>query len=163
MPKAFVSNLNDNTRTEMIDLLNARLADAIALGQSVKQAHWAIKGPSFIGIHELLDAVADRVRDGVDTLAERAVILGGQPHGTLELAAEKSSLEPYPIDAQDQTAHVEALTERFMDYGAKLRIAMETAGEAGDEGTADLFTEISRITDKDAWFIGAHATRGDDA
>lgn len=34
---------------------------------------------------------------------------------------------------------------------------MAAAGEAGDEDTADLFTEISRTVEKDTWFIGANA------
>lgn len=159
MPKFFVSNLNDNTRQEMIGLLNARLADGIALALAAKQAHWAIKGPSFIGLHELLDQIAARLNESVDTIAERAVILGGQTNGTLEQVSEYASLAPYPADAEDQQIHVEALTERLMDFGAKLRNAINAASEAGDEDTADLFTEISRIVDKDAWFIGAHSAR----
>ena len=163
MPTAFVSNLSDNTRKEMIGLLNERLADAIDLTLSVKQAHWNLKGSSFIGIHELLDAVADRMRDHADTIAERCVILGGQARGTSQVVPAESSLEPYPVEAQNQTVHVDALKTRFMAFGARLREGIEAAGEAGDEDTADLFTEVSRAVDKDAWFIGAHNETGDDA
>ena len=163
MPEAFVRNLNDNARAEMTALLNARLADAIDLTLAVKQAHWNIKGPSFIGIHELLDDVADRCRDHADLIAERCVILGGQAMGTSQVVASDSSLDPYPEDAQHQALHVEALKERFMSFGAKLRDSIEKAGEAGDEDTADLFTEVSRTIDKDAWFIGAHNAKPDDA
>ena len=163
MPTAFVSNLNDNTRKQMIGLLNERLADAIDLTLSVKQAHWNLKGSSFIGIHELLDAVAERMRDHADTIAERCVILGGQAQGTSQTVASDSCLEAYPKDAQNQSHHVEALKERFMTFGAKLRENIDAAGEAGDEDTADLFTGISRVVDKDAWFIGAHNEKGEDA
>ena len=163
MPEAFVRNLNSNARTEMAALLNARLADAIDLTLAVKQAHWNIKGSSFIGIHELLDAVADRCREHADTIAERCVILGGQAKGTSQVAASDSSLSPYPVDAQHQSHHIEALKDRFMDFGARLRESIEKAGEAGDEDTADLFTEVSRAVDKDAWFIGAHNESGADA
>lgn len=163
MPTAFVSNLEDNARKSMIDLLNARLSDAIDLTLATKQAHWNIKGSSFIGIHELLDAVADRLREHVDTMAERCVILGGQAKGTLQAVHGDTSLEAYPVDAQHQSVHVDALKQRFMAFGASLRDSMEAAAEAGDEDTADLFTEVSRSIDKDAWFIGAHNESGDDA
>ena len=163
MPEAFVRNLNDNTRTEMAALLNARLADAIDLTLAVKQAHWNIKGSSFIGIHELLDDVAERCRDHADLIAERCVILGGQAKGTSQVVVSETLLEAYPVDAQHQSLHVEALKERFMSFGAALRESIEKAGEAGDEDTADLFTEVSRSVDKDAWFIGAHNSRPDDA
>ena len=163
MPEAFVSNLNDNTRQQMIGLLNERLADAIDLTLAVKQAHWNIKGSSFIGIHELLDDVADRCREHADLIAERCVILGGQAKGTSQVVVEETSLAPYPIDAQHQSHHVDALKDRFMNFGGKLRESIDAAGDAGDEDTADLFTEVSRTVDKDAWFIGAHNSRGEDA
>ena len=156
MPEAFVSNLSDNTRQQMVGLLNERLVDAIDLTLAVKQAHWNLKGSSFIGIHELLDDVADRCREHADLMAERCVILGGQARGTVQVAAADTSLEPYPVDAQHQSRHVDALKTRFMSFGSKLREGIASAGDAGDEDTADLFTEVSRAVDKDAWFIGAH-------
>jgi len=163
MPTAFVSNLSDNTRKEMIGLLNERLAEAIDLTLAVKQAHWNIKGTSFIGIHELLDAVAERMRDHADTIAERCVILGGQAHGTSQTVASSTGLEPYPSEARNQHHHVDALRDRFMAFGASLRENIDAASEAGDEDTADLFTGISRVIDKDAWFIGAHNETGEEA
>ena len=163
MPEAFVSNLSDNARSSMIGLLNERLADMIDLTLAVKQAHWNLKGSSFIGIHELLDDVAERCRDHADLMAERCVIIGGQAKGTSQVVAAESSLDAYPVDAQHFTHHVAALKDRFMAAGAKLREGIDAAGEAGDEDTADLFTEVSRSVDKDAWFIGAHNATGDDA
>ena len=160
MTQAFVKGLEDNARKTCIELLNARLSDGIAMAQAVKQAHWTVKGPGFIGFHELLDDVADRLRDGNDMMAERCTILGGQPKGTVEAAAEGSSLAPYPVEMEDIAKHVETLKERMMDYGEKIRAAAEDAEEAGDGDTEDLFVEISRSVDKDAWFIGAHGTRG---
>jgi len=163
MPTAFVSNLEDNARHSMIDLLNARLSDAIDLTLAVKQAHWNIKGTSFIGVHELLDTVAERMREHADLMAERCVILGGQAKGTSQVVVAETTLEAYPVDAQNQHVHIEALTNRLMAFGAQLRQAIEAADEAGDEDTADLFTEVSRAVDKDAWFIGAHNETGSDA
>ncbi len=156
MPRSFVDNLQDNTRAQMIELLNSRLVDTIDLVNAVKQAHWNIKGPGFIGVHELLDQIADRLRDSADLMAERAVILGGVAQGTIQAAQANTTLQPYPLDIIHIEEHIKALEERFLDLGAKLREAMATAGEVGDEGTADLFTEVSRSVDKDAWFIGAN-------
>lgn len=156
MPEHYVSNLDKDARETSIDLLKPALAAAIDLQLAVKQAHWTIKGPSFIGIHELLDEVAGRSYMHSDLIAERIVILGGQTHGTSQKVAENTSLEPYPADIADQEKHVDALTKRFMKFGGMCRDAIAKAGDNGDEDTADLFTEISREIDKDAWFIGAH-------
>src|SRR5690606_14330845 len=160
MPEAFVSNLDDQARHKMIDLLNARLADTIALTLAVKQAHWNLKGPGYIGVHELLDEVADRLHNGVDLMAERAVILGGHAKGTLQEASKKSKLSAYPLDVEAIEDHIAALKERFLAVGASLRDAIEEASDAGDAATEDLFTQVLRAVDKDTWFIGANAPVG---
>lgn len=156
MPTAYVTHLDDNVRHSMIEVLNDRLADSTDLQVALKQAHWNVKGTGFIGFHELLDTVAGNVREASDTMAERAVILGGYARGTIQVAVEKTTLDPYPVELEAIPDHAAQLRDRLMAFGGKVRQAIEAAGEAGDEDTADLFTEISRIVDKDAWFIGAH-------
>ncbi len=156
MPTAFVENLDRSVRDDMIEELNARLVEALDLVLAVKHAHWNIKGPSFIGIHLLLDEVAQRMRDHADTMAERCVILGGQAKGTVQVVAKETSLEAYPPEIGRQAEHVEALKERLMAFGKSVRESIASADDAGDEDTADIFTAVSRAVDKDAWFIGAH-------
>lgn len=156
MPEHYVSSLDSDARKASIKLLKPALAAAIDLQLAVKQAHWTIKGSSFIGLHELLDEVADRSYEHSDTIAERIVILGGQTQGTTQEVGKNTKLKPYPADITDQNDHVRELTARLMDFGGMCREAIAKAGENGDEDTADLFTEISREIDKDAWFIGAH-------
>ena len=41
------NDLKSDAKKESIDLLNARLADAIDLALITKQAHWNVKGPHF--------------------------------------------------------------------------------------------------------------------
>src|SRR5215813_11558543 len=97
MPKSRI-DLPDNTRKAMIVLLNARLADTIDLRLSVKEAHWNVKGPTFIALHEFFDAIQGRVDTWADDIAERAVALGGVVSGTVRAAAAASTLPAYPTD-----------------------------------------------------------------
>ncbi len=157
MPEVFVNGLADNARKDLIDVLNARLKDTVALTLAVKQAHWNLKGRGFIGVHELLDDVAAHLRDAADLMAERAVILGGIAVGTAPEVARESKIEPYPDDIIAIEDHVSALTQRFMSYSKLLRDAIERSEDAGDPGCEDLFTEVLRAAEKDAWFIGANA------
>jgi len=145
-----------DVRKKMIDLLNARLADSVDLQTQVKQAHWNVKGPSFIAIHELFDDVAEAVENSVDMIAERAVQLGGTALGTARIAAAKSTLTEYPHDITDGMAHVDALSSALAAVAKKVREAIDEADTAGDANTADLFTQVSRDLDKYLWFVEAH-------
>jgi starvation-inducible DNA-binding protein len=157
MPETFAAELMQDTRSQMADLLNANLKGMIALTLATKQAHWNLKGAGFIGVHELLDEVAGRLRDGADLMAERAVILGAFATGTVEAVSRAPMIDPYPQELSDIQKHVTTLKQAFMTMNGSVRTAIDAADEAGDQDTADLFTEVSRQLDKDAWFIGANA------
>jgi starvation-inducible DNA-binding protein len=150
------NDLSETIRVQAIELLNARLADAIDLQTQTKQAHWNVKGPHFIALHELFDKVNEEVEDYVDEIAERAVQLGGVAEGTARVAAKRSSLSEYPANAADGRSHVEALSSALAAFGKSARKAIVQANELNDLDTADLFTEISRGTDKWLWFVEAH-------
>jgi starvation-inducible DNA-binding protein len=150
------NDLPDNTRKAMIALLNARLADAIDLRLALKQAHWNVKGPNFIGLHELFDAIHVRVSAFVDDIAERAVALGGIVNGTTQGVAGGTELKPYPADATAEKDHVVAVSDRLAAFGKLARAGIDAADEAGDKDTADLFTAVSRQIDKDLWMVEAH-------
>jgi len=141
----------------MAALLNARLADAIDLHLQAKQAHWNVKGPQFISLHELFDKVAEAAEDGADLLAERLVALGGRAEGTVQTVASRTSLRAYKATLSNGADHVTAVSDAIASVGRGVREAMDTADRAGDTGTADLFTELSRDLDKLLWFVEAHA------
>lgn len=148
--------LPDGVREQMIDLLNQQLADTFDLLSQTKQAHWNVKGMSFIALHKLFDELAEHAEEWVDEIAERATALGGVALGTARMAAERSRLSEYPADIFDGRQHVETLADRFGSYAETTRAAIDIASEAGDQDTADLFTQISRQVDKDLWFLEAH-------
>ena len=72
------------------------------------------------------------------------------------MSASASTLPEYPTGGMGSLEHVAALVERFASYAASTRAAIDTAAEAGDQDTADLFTEVSRQIDKHLWFLEAH-------
>lgn len=148
--------LADETRVQMIELLNQNLADIFDLYSQTKQAHWNIKGMNFMQLHELFDQLADDVLPFADELAERVTALGGVALGTTRLAAANTRLTNMPTDLVDGHDFVTALVDRFAVVSNNVREAIDTASNAGDEATADLFTEITRALDKDLYFLEAH-------
>src|SRR6266481_10192963 len=149
-------DLTEAIRAKVIPLLNARLTDAIDLQTQTKQAHWNVKGPNFIALHELFDKINEDVEDYVDELAERAVQLGGAAEGTARMAAKRSSLTEYPANTVDGRSHVEALSSALAAFGKSARLAIDTADDLSDLDTADVFTEVSRGIDKCLGFVEAH-------
>ena len=150
------NDLSKGTREEVIEILNARLADVIDLKTQAKQAHWNVKGIHFIGLHELFDQVAVAAEAHTDTIAELNKALGGTAYGTARVVAENSTLAEYPLEIVDGTAHVDALSTAMANFGKNVRQGIDDTDKLGDKDTADLFTEVSREIDKLLWFVEAH-------
>ena len=150
------NDLPKETREKMIATLNSRLADASDLKSQAKQAHWNVKGMSFIALHELFDQVATQAEEYTDLIAERVTILGGTALGTVRVAASNSTLSEYPLEITDGADHVDALSSALADFGKKVRANIDEADDLGDMDTADHFTEVSRGIDKLLWFVEAH-------
>src|SRR5438045_9668079 len=119
------NDLPETTRRRAVDLCNDRLADAIDLQTQTKQAHWNVKGPHFIALHELFDKVNQDVEDYVDLIAERAVQLGGVVDGTARSVARRSTLPEYPVKGGAGLQHVDALSSALAAFGKLISSAIE--------------------------------------
>ena len=150
------NDTKSNAKKASIDALSKRLADGLDLSLAIKQAHWNLKGPQFIGIHLMLDGFHEEVDDYNDKVAERITQLGGTARGTAASVAAESSLAPYPLDIYKIADHLAALIDRYSTYANAVRQNIDDTDDAGDAGTSDLFTEISRGVDKQLWFLEAH-------
>jgi starvation-inducible DNA-binding protein len=150
------NDLPEATRSKVIDLCNARLADSIDLQTQCKQAHWNVKGPDFIALHELFDKVNEDVEEYVDLIAERVVQLGGVADGTARSVAKRSTLTEYAPKGAAGRDHVDALSSALASFGKLARASINQANDLGDADTTDIFTEISRGVDKWLWFVEAH-------
>ena len=150
------NDLPESTRGEVVGLLNQRLADCINLQLQTKQAHWNVKGPSFIALHKLFDEVngsGGRVC-GPDRRAHRAA--WGDRRGNGGRRPARSGLSDYPIAKLDGAEHVAALSDGLSQFGRTARMGIEEMNELEDADSADILTEISRGIDKWLWFVEAH-------
>lgn len=149
-------DLPAEAREQMIELLNAHLADLFDLFSQAKQAHWNVKGPQFFQLHELYDTLAGMLLPHIDAVAERATALGGAATGTVRMAAGATRLEEYAAGPVDSLESVKLLAERYATVAKSAREAIDEAEEAKDMDTSDLFIEVSRDLDKSLWFLEAH-------
>ena len=155
-PHETCNNTPSNAKAVSIAALNARLTDGIDLALAIKQAHWNLKGPSFIGIHLMLDGFRDEMDDLNDKVAERAVQLGATALGSTQVVVGSTKLPAYPTGIYAIADHIAALIDSYAAYANAVRENIDETDEAGDPDTADLFTEISRAVDKQLWFLEAH-------
>jgi starvation-inducible DNA-binding protein len=151
-------DIPDHTRKASIHLLQSRLSDALDLEAQMKQAHWNVRGLNFLQLHQLFDAVHDVVEGFVDILAERITALGGVADGRVQTTAAATSLYEYALETTGGEAHLRAVAAVLAQFGKSLRADIDTAAELPDADTADVFTELSRETDKQLWFVEAHLT-----
>jgi starvation-inducible DNA-binding protein len=148
-------------RQDVVVLLNHTLASTADLYSQAKQAHWNVRGAHFYSYHLLFDAVASAVEPFADDLAERITALGGTANGTVRMAASHSILTEFDDGLRTGLDFVTALSQQVACYVAHLRQAIETTDNHGDADTADLYTEISRVMDKQLWFLEAHLSEAE--
>jgi len=146
-------------RERLVTLLNQTLAASFDLMSQTKQAHWNVKGPHFLQLHELFDTLAEELEAETDMIAERITTLGGTAMGTVRMAASNSILPEYSAEITQGDAHLQALIERTAQYGRTVREAIQQTADWGDLGTSDMYTELSRAVDKRLWFLESHVQR----
>jgi len=150
------NTLPENTRRQVADVLGGRLVDVNDLYFQAKTAHWNVKGPNFIALHKLFDKVAECAAEWSDLIAERIVQLGGIAEGTVQVVAERTSLEQYPTSLVDEHDHVHAISAALARLGELVREGIKETEDLEDMGTSDLLIDVVRDVDKLLWFVEAH-------
>jgi starvation-inducible DNA-binding protein len=150
------NDLPPAARGELVRLLNQRLAGCIELQTHCKQAHWNVKGPSFIALHKLFDEINESVEAYVDLIAERIVQLGGIAEGTARIVAARSDLIDYPLVLTTGEEHAAALSDSLAMFARSVRMGIEEADDLGDAAAADILTEVVRGLDQWLWFVESH-------
>jgi len=152
------NDLGENAKKVSINVLNRTLTDMIDLTNCVRMAHWTMRGPNFIGLHEMLETFYNDLFNTADDVAERLVQIGGTPDGTSQNVVEKTRLPAYPQATVYTLDHVKELADRFGNLANSVRTGIHSTEEAGDADTADLLTGLSRDLDKKLWMLEAHLT-----
>ena len=137
------------------DRLQQRLVALIDLELTLKHVHWNVVGPTFIGVHEMLDPQVASVRLMVDEVAERIATLGGSPVGTPGYVATHRSWDDYDILRATTLEHLGALDLVYDGVVSDHRSAIEDVSEL-DPVTEDLLITQSAQLEQYQWFVRAH-------
>jgi starvation-inducible DNA-binding protein len=152
----FQLDIVEEVRGASIALLQSRLATAIDLEAQLKHAHWNVKGHSFFQLHQLFDQIHDEIEEFVDIIAERITALHGVADGRVQTVARMTAFDEYPTNAKTGKDHLRAVGQALAQFAKMVRGDIDASATKGDADTADIFTEISRATDKQLWLVEAH-------
>ncbi|MFT4772527.1 MAG: starvation-inducible DNA-binding protein [Cryomorphaceae bacterium] len=139
---------------EVVETLNALLANYAVLYQKIRNFHWNVTGGDFFEIHEKLEEEYISAAEYIDSVAERIRILGFKPLSTLSAYLEKSDIEETDEDLSG-TKMMEQIVE---DYETLLSFMVDSADAAiehGDIGTETLMREILSRTEQKHWMFSA--------
>jgi starvation-inducible DNA-binding protein len=155
------NTLPHSVRKMTISILNDTVADLFDIFARIKQAHWNVRGTTFIGLHKLLDEFAARSLTHLDLAAERATALGGVVEGTLRKTAKHSHLKQKesPASVSGMSDWINELAEVHATAGDRVRKGIKKLTAAEDFGSADLLTGILRALDLQLWLLEAHINR----
>jgi starvation-inducible DNA-binding protein len=136
-------------------VLQERLGALIDLGLTLKHVHWNVVGPTFIGVHLMLDPQVDGVAAMVDAVAERIATLGSSPNGLPGNLVRARSWDDYSLQRALVPEHLVALDAVYAGVIDDHRKAIEAVSEL-DAITEDLLIGQSGILEQYHWFVRAH-------
>ncbi|MBN2636419.1 MAG: DNA starvation/stationary phase protection protein [Prolixibacteraceae bacterium] len=132
--------------------LNKLLADYQIFYQNLRGLHWNVKGASFFMLHEKYEELYNEASEVIDEIAERILMIGGQPihtFGDFMATAKLKEVKNVSNGKQGVKLVLENSTYLLESF-AKI---LNTANEAGDEGTAAMISEWIGSTEKRVWML----------
>ena len=135
--------------------LNEYLANQQVMYIKLHNLHWYVQGRGFFTLHAKLEELYDQTAEILDEVAERILALGGKPAASMGKALSLTrvkELKDEPISVEDTVEYLKTDVEWWVkDTEAIVKLAEE----AGDVGTADLFTGYLAEYQKLLWMLNA--------
>jgi starvation-inducible DNA-binding protein len=153
--KFTVPGLSEAKSRKVSDILQKQLSTYNDLHLTLKHVHWNVVGPSFIGVHEMIDPQVEIVRGYADEVAERIATLGQSPQGTPGAILKDRTWDDYSVGRDTVQAHLAALDLVYDGVIEDLRKAIETTEDL-DPVTQDILIGHAAALEKFQWFVRAH-------
>jgi starvation-inducible DNA-binding protein len=155
MTQFTIPGLTDKQGARLAELLQKQLSTYNDLHLTLKHIHWNVVGPSFIGVHEMIDPQVELVRAYADEVAERIAALGASPEGTPGAIIRDRSWDDYSVGRDTAQAHLAALDLVYTGVIEDIRKAIDETDEI-DQVTQDILIGHARDLEKFQWFVRAH-------
>jgi len=137
---------------KLVENLNKLLADYQMYYQNLRGLHWNVKGAMFFMLHEKFEEYYNEASEVADEIAERILTIGGQPLHTFEDYVNTATL-PKVANVSDGQKAVEIVLENNQFLLNSFKEILALAGEADDEGTAAMMSDLIGTTEKRIWML----------
>jgi len=143
---------NTTVASAVSEQLNQLLADYQIYYQNLRTLHWYAKGRTFFALHSKFEEYYNEASEVVDELAERVLMLGGKPTHSFAQYIQASRLTETEA-ISDGTAAVNVVLANSEQLLNAVKETFKLAGDAGDEGTVVLLSELIGSTEKRIWML----------
>lgn len=148
-------HLDANAVQSVVKGLAQLLADYQIFYTNLRGFHWNIKGHGFFVLHSKFEEMYDDAAAKVDELAERMLMLGGQPDNRFSEYLKVAKLP----EITNVSCGDEALKNVLETYGYLIgeeRKLLALAQEVGDETTAAMMSGYIEGQEKLVWMLVAY-------
>ncbi|MBL3658912.1 Dps family protein [Fulvivirga sediminis] len=139
---------------EIIDKLNALLANYQIYYQNLRGFHWNIQGKHFFQLHAKFEELYLDSAQKIDTIAERILTIEGKPLHAFDDYIATATIKAKK-DVHDGEGAVSGIIEDLNNIVSYEREIKELAAEAGDDATEDLMTGFIDEQEKTLWMMKA--------
>jgi starvation-inducible DNA-binding protein len=136
--------------SKLVESLNKLLADYQIFYQNLRGLHWNVKGAQFFMLHEKYEELYNESAEVVDEIAERILMVGGQPLHTFDDYLKTAQLKPV-AHVSDGKKGVEVVLENSRYLLKSFNEILELAD--GDEGTSALMSDLIGAAEKRIWMF----------
>jgi starvation-inducible DNA-binding protein len=147
-------NINEKKLTPVVVELNTLLAEYNVYYQKLRNFHWNIQGKAFFDLHNQFEEMYSDARLKIDEIAERILTLNFRPLSRMKEYLDISKIEESP-NALSDTEMVAMILNDHRMLLKQMKIVINHASNAEDEGTIDLLGAYIRELEKASWMLSA--------
>ena len=151
------SKKNQNTElAEVVNCLNAVLANEYALFTKTLNYHWNITGPRFHALHVFLEGHYKELLMVMDEVAERVRVLNERPISTM-----KGMYSHTDLKEQEKVPSAETMLQNLMEDHVTIQnqikeMVMDDKKFEHDRGSEDLLVSLLRKHETMGWMLRSH-------
>lgn len=147
-------NMQDEKLLPVVMDLNTLLSDYHMYYQKLRSFHWNILGKNFFDLHEQFEDMYNDAQIKIDEIAERILTLRHHPVSKFSDYIKIATVQEESAMISDQKM-IETLLNDHKIILAQMSSVIDSAENAGDEGTIDLVGAYIRELEKTSWMLNA--------